>query len=478
MVVLYNVSHWMSTVFFYHGTVLPYLRNPLIIIGVWSFVAHNVIVRLDFDNPAKKAFDLYGHFVIFFVVFRTNSAYVKYWQGSRHLKKMIVQCRELHQTYLCYIKGGMLAQDEEQKRLWEASGVRAKTDATRYILAFLVLTKIHAMLAYDGYCRGFIDNEKWDLLQLHRARVRGLLTKEEFLKIDGLMGLHPTDDQQGPGRSMLFRRRSSNYHPIEKDVSKPRPVCLVIYFLVCLHRDCAVFGRQWGYLERCMNLAASRTHLMLDMFETMSQSISTPAPLPLNHLCKFLMGGYILLFPFMMTNPLDGGFIAVLTSLLISLVVCGLEAISMEIEDPWGEDDNDLNLVEMIHEAEATMYELMVLRKDPSVDNFLWIQPPENSGYPGRFLCLVSERDAVLALWPECTAALPKLACDPVRPYVTSFNLVDHLNTPRSRFAARPGGASLWRLDRWSWSMFTPRKPPEDGARVFTPRTNAQVRQS
>merc|ERR1719327_2030611 len=81
-----------------------------------------------YAGPATK---ILGGFVSFFLIFRTNQAFNRYWKSNRCLKEIQVVARELQQQFVSYMKGGQMADREakpQEYEDWEAYATSAKTD--------------------------------------------------------------------------------------------------------------------------------------------------------------------------------------------------------------------------------------------------------------------------------------------------------------------------------------------------------------
>merc|ERR1719387_2618574 len=158
---------------------------------------------------------------------------------------------------------------------------------------------MHSRMAFDGYMRGSIDSDVLTQVKLDRARLRALLTMEEFEKVDKLLMISDMDGEH--------KKRCCGDAEVTVGTEICGRIChSLLYFMFCLNRDVSVFTKDWGWLERVLNLADGRVSLLMRSFEEMDQNISTPLPLPYQHLCKMLTCLFVLTFPMVMNNPEDG----------------------------------------------------------------------------------------------------------------------------------------------------------------------------
>lgn len=445
--ITYNNRTWLGSLFHLEGTVIPHIYMPVAFIMAWSALVYSAQCRFPEILSGwhmKTPFVLLGKFVSFFLIFRTNGAYRRYWNSNSVLKDVQVASRELHQQYIVYVKGGREAENEKDRVEWEALAMRCKTDATRYLLAFCAAFKLHSRMAFDGYMRGRIDAGMIEQIMIDRARLRGLLTSEEFEIVDSLLRI-----EHSPVSSMSG---GTNY-PVSTEVSG-RACHIILYFLFCLGRDTAIYAKEWGWLERCLNLADVHCALLMRAFEAMDQNICTPLPLPYGHLCKTLMFTFLLAFPFCLNNLSNGLICNVLTPVIIAIAMFGMESISMEIEDPFGDDPNDFAVMRIITAIESSMYETMLCRNEPACDNFVWVQAPEDYRQCAQFVALASEQGAVYAMAPGCSPAQYRPVAFPDRVSASPLNvhLSSFVNAKTSK-STGASGARLWQYDKWSWKV-------------------------
>lgn len=438
--ITYNNRTWLGSLFHIEGTVLPHIKVPVAFIAAWS--ASVYIAQCRFPVLAgwdmKVPFVLLGKFVSFFLIFRTNGAYRRYWSSNSVLKEIQVATRELHQQYIVYVKGGREADNEKDRVEWESLAMRAKTDATRYLLAFCAAFKLHSRMAFEGYMRGSIDGEVVGQVDIDRARLRGLLTEEEFELVDDLLRIEHT-----PKRDAMTGEEE---YAVSTEISG-RACHLILYFLFCLGRDAAVCAKEWGFLERCLNLADGKCGLLMRAFEEMDQNICTPLPLPYGHLCKTLMFTFLLAFPFCLNDMENGLICNIIAPVIIAVAMFGMESISMEIEDPFGDDPNDFAVMRIITAIESSMWETMLCRNEPACANFIWVQAPQEYHDCRQFIALADEQRAVYQMAPGCSPARyrPVAITDPA--HISSV-----LQTRTSK-SSGPSGNRLWQYDKWSWDL-------------------------
>merc|ERR1740129_462989 len=105
--------------------------------------------------------------------------------------------------------------------------------------------------------------------------------------------------------------------------------------------------------------------------------MTTPLPLPYVNLVRTLMVAYLLSVPFFMDYD-EGIFANVAMPTLTAMALLGIDQIGTELENPFGEDANDLDIQEMIINLERELMRLLLWTGDAmSVDRFVWLPVPE-----------------------------------------------------------------------------------------------------
>merc|ERR1719316_709320 len=118
--ILYDNRSWLGSVSHFRGTAIPNIILPVTMVGVWSYMVFILQVQFPtiFALQVAAAHKILGAFVSFFLIFRTNQAYSRYWHCNDCLKEITVNTRELHQQFVVYNKGGILGK-EKDKGGWE-----------------------------------------------------------------------------------------------------------------------------------------------------------------------------------------------------------------------------------------------------------------------------------------------------------------------------------------------------------------------
>mmetsp|Transcript_97701 Transcript_97701/g.223975 ORF Transcript_97701/g.223975 Transcript_97701/m.223975 type:complete len:257 (+) Transcript_97701:680-1450(+) len=116
---------------------------------------------------------------------------------------------------------------------------------------------------------------------------------------------------------------------------------------------------------------------VLTLYDLVNQTICTPTPLPYVNMCRTLLAVYLLLTPF--SIQLDLGWYAnTVVPTLVAVSLLGLDQISTELENPFGDDPNDLDMLDEVgmveHEA---MFLLQMCGDKLAREHYVWKPMPE-----------------------------------------------------------------------------------------------------
>ncbi|CAE7624789.1 unnamed protein product [Symbiodinium microadriaticum] len=384
MVILYSSSEWLEVLFRYAGTVWPHIWGKWLASSLYSIAAYLFALETGLQFGTEHHSMLLPLSVTFLLIFRANEAYARYWLGRSTLSNYISEVREVLLLSIIYVRGGL----ESSIHLFhQGPGVTVpasvkpdhydekarnyRVDVARLSVALAVAFKLHTSIALDGYCFGSLDKEaKW-FLDWDRLRLLQLLTEEEFEIVNRCIGL--AEDESVPETR---RRLASQFHnartlegppsswddefPVRFDQFVRVPVAIVWFLREVLFRNMNdPFNTQpWGIKDRFVGALVHLLSGILESFETAHMVCTTPIPLPYANLCKTLLCFYMISAPFFV-DPSRGWFANTVVPSVISFALLGVDAIATELENPFGDDVNDLDQLEQVHIVEREAMELL-----------------------------------------------------------------------------------------------------------------------
>lgn len=290
---------WFRTTFQLRGSVLKAIYKQVIWCGVFGFF---ISILYYFKLPVSEP--ILGSVIPSIVlglllVFRTNTAYERFWEGRKCWGSMVNHVRNL------------------ARQIWvsvdqiESKDKNEKIAVVNLLVAFSVATKLH---------------------------LRGETVNSE---LEELMSFSK------------YRKLTSMNHP---------PLEIAFWIGDYLQKQ---------YQRNCINsyqLSAMQQLLdsLVDNLGACERILRTPMPLAYAIHLKQLLLLYCMLLPFQIVKELDWwtGFVVA----LISFTLFGIEAIGLEIENPFGYDENDLPLDAICNTMKRNIDDLITL--SPSVQTY------------------------------------------------------------------------------------------------------------
>ncbi|KAJ3125663.1 hypothetical protein HK098_008323 [Nowakowskiella sp. JEL0407] len=286
--------HQHSSEFFfrYHGSVIPRVFVPTMIMSIWATV---VVVLFNYTSIFKGwltnspiLITLLGVVLGLLLVFRTNTAYDRYWEGRKLWSNVETQIRNLARV------------------IWV--GVHAPGAAKLSPLEYgEKLGAMNLLMAYVTGTKHYLRNES------------GFLYKD-----------------LGPYLQHLPEYAKAEITPELEERIIPIDVThhLAAYVAICRekgHIDASV----QTYMNNCIGS-------LVDTFTQFTRVKMSPIPIAYAVHLRQILILYILSVPFQTVVLMNWATIPVV--FISSFMLLGIEAIGGEIENPFGLDINDLDM--------------------------------------------------------------------------------------------------------------------------------------
>lgn len=288
-------SQWLQLAFKLKGSVLLAIYPRVIAFGFFGvFVSLLYYFKLPVSQPIFES--VIPSIVLgLLLVFRTNTAYDRFWEGRKCWGSMVNDTRNLAREI--WVSIDEINPEDKNNKI-----------AMLYLLvAFSVATKLHL--------RGEPVNNELEELMGH----------SKYLKLTSM---------NNPPLEIAFW--IGNY--LQKQYNRK---CVNTYQLIALQ-------------ELLNNL--------VDSLGACERILKTPIPLAYAIHLKQLLLIYCLLLPFQMVESL--GWYTGLIVALVSFTLFGIEAIGLEIENPFGYDENDLQLDGICQTMKRNIDDLITLTPD------------------------------------------------------------------------------------------------------------------
>lgn len=404
--IYYNTTDWVGAIFRYDGTVWASVLYKWMALTCWvgTFYVIQVFENLDLGTMGHSVL---GHTLSFLLVFRANSAYAKYWMGRTLCTNVFLLLRDLVMIWIQAFAGGkrirrwrwrndLGIQEGDYKEHFEpyidqADKIRTEelTHMVRYCLCIAISFKMHLRLM-DGFLNGGVDKEQKYRIDWDRFRMRQLLNADEFRQIDRALlrtgscweGLNLDDLDQA--REIFEAGEPPEDWEDEYEIRiaptmRVYQVLIFNVFEICMRNmnNMKLQDRPYAVKERFVPNLNSFLTKIAKVYDFVNQIIATPLPFPYFHLAKCLLMLFFLTYPMAIKADL-GVYACVVEYSFMSLALLGVDAIATELENPFGDDDNDLDVLSLISHFESEALHFLKLAGEyNALDNFVWQDMPE-----------------------------------------------------------------------------------------------------
>ena len=397
--IIYDDRSWLRVIFRWRGSILPEVWPRILLLVLVIYASYELLGwqhwRFSMLTESEKNLQMLGGTMSFLLIFRANQANARYWEGRTYISRFFADVRDYVMFFNLYIRGGRrtvnwdcgnkfaLIEEDDNDELAR----RARINAVRLCIAFAVMLKTHTRLQHSGFCFGRISRRtKW-AIDWDRFRLRQLLKDWEFSMVDDLFNIH-CHNQSTTLEEFVEQFRDYDSGPpsdwpshFKVTTTPAARAHLALAYLIkenlVMNMNDAFNSLPHGLKERLVPLMAGLLKSALDSYEGITVIISTPLPLPYVCLCKLLLTVWMALFPFT-EDPGLGLFGGVFVPIFVMLALLGIDAISTELEDPFGDDANDLDISEQIASLESEALALLELSGDVKArDAFVWRRLPQ-----------------------------------------------------------------------------------------------------
>ncbi len=287
---------WLQIAFLLKGSVIQSIYQRVIACGLFGVLVSMLYhLKLPVSHPWTEG--VIPSIVLgLLLVFRTNTAYERFWEGRKVWGNIVNDVRNLARRVWVTVDERILESRDN------------KMEVLRLIVAFAVATKIHL--------RGESVNNELETL-MPTARYLTLKT------------------MNNPPLEIAFW--IEDYLQLQYNLN-----CINSYQLIAM--------------QELLNS-------LVDCLGACERILKTPIPLAYTIHLKQVLLVYCFLIPFELVEGL--GWWTGLSVALISFTLFGVEAIALEIENPFGYDPNDLPLDTICNTMKRNIEDLMTLT--PSV---------------------------------------------------------------------------------------------------------------
>ncbi|KAK6515731.1 hypothetical protein TWF281_004321 [Arthrobotrys megalospora] len=308
------------------GSVLPGLILPMLFVtawAVWITCVHILVTQLNINSVLLTVL---GFLVGLALSFRSSTAYERYNDGRKCWSSLALNVRNLARIIWVHIH--------------EREGEKAEEDlldkltALNLLLAFCVSLK-HKLRHQPEYdykdLQGLITNLQTFAKQAHHeGDIAPRKTLSTSQRISNYLGI-----------TFLQKRPAQRYKAYKKAGMLHGNLPLEIMTYLSSYIDASI-AKGALPISACQSMAMAYLGGMNDAFTNCERISQTPLPIAYNIVISQITWLYVLFLPFQLVATLK--WVTIPGTLIAAYIILGFAAIGREIEDPFGDDVNDLNL--------------------------------------------------------------------------------------------------------------------------------------
>ncbi|KAG5988644.1 hypothetical protein E4U43_004684 [Claviceps pusilla] len=310
-----------------HGSILPKMILPLIFVGLWStaITAVNTLVGTKSLAVDSVLLTVLGFVVGLGLSFRNSTAYERYAEGRKYWAMLVLASQTLGRIFWIH---GLDRPDVDPR-----DSILRKLTSMNLLVAYAVSLK-HA-LRFEPYT-AYPD------LQNLVGHLNTFAKEATQTDTSSSVGVPKKNFFKGVGEYLGVSFAASNPRKTLKKASRPLgnlPLEILNHLAVTIdhmvHHDQLKVSMQ-------QTLAYNNLTLLNDVMTGCERVLNTPLPIAYTISISQITWVYVVLLPFQLVGKL--GWISIPATIAAAYIILGLLFIGREIENPFGQDVNDLPL--------------------------------------------------------------------------------------------------------------------------------------
>lgn len=288
----YNNQNSLHQIFTLKGTIIRDISPQIVLYTCISTIVAVINYYYTEININQTPWVIVGGALGLLLVFRTNTAYDRYWEGRKLFGTIGACTRNLAISFLCH---------------WDSKGKSMEQEKIKFL---------HLLIAFPKLAKGHLREEKdlsevKSLLAVCSEKEKAFLVESNHLPI-----------------SIVFMLKTILSKGLKTGQIHPNAI-------ISMETDLNTLLTSVGGCDRIK---------------------TTPIPFAYFAHIKILLIIFCATLPIGLVDSL--GWFTVLATTFISFAFIGIEAIGVEIEDPFGQDPNDLPLEGICIGVEAHLVNL------------------------------------------------------------------------------------------------------------------------
>ncbi|KAK6525175.1 hypothetical protein TWF694_005321 [Orbilia ellipsospora] len=336
------------------GSVMPGLIIPMSFVAAWAVWVTCVDQLVTSLSINSLLLTVLGFLVGLALSFRSSTAYERYNDGRKCWGNLTLNVRNMARLIWIHVKERPDSATED---------LLDKLTAMNLLLAFCVALK-HKLRHQPEYdykdLKGLISHLQTFAKEAHSEipRRKALAAHQRISSYLGITFL-----EKSPTHRYKAWKKAGKHHgnlPLE-----------IMTYLSSYVND--VIGAGCMPMPACQSMVMSYLGGMNDALTNCERISQTPLPVAYNIVISQITWLYVLFLPFQLVLTLK--WIAIPGTLISAYIILGFAAIGREIEDPFGDDVNDLNLDRYCESIAIELDMIMSVAPAKASD---WMSRPDN----------------------------------------------------------------------------------------------------
>eukprot|EP01052_Picozoa_sp_SAG31_P022921 SAG31_NODE_1850_length_7082_cov_7.264786_4_plen_406_part_00 len=340
----YDAGSMLKIIFTMKGSVLKIVWPQMAFtagLAIFATMLRAGMGEQDYIIKDIKGHSTLGTALAFLVVFRSNLSYGRYWDGRGQLGVAVKSGRELMRHVVCFTRLPKLSTEKQTDPLNPKENAFKVMEMTMVDIQRLINCLFHSMvLAVQNFDTGH-NPPPYDIDA--ELVAPGWLTPEEKALIE---------KAERCGRDIPD--------------NKGRPALISV---LLSHKIYYLYHRGWmnaAVLKKCDTNVSD----LIGAWMACEKIVGTPMVFPYTQMLSMFMVLFVFTFPFPLAHlffneeaELNGFFITPFIAALVSFAFFGMNSVGIEIENPFGDDENDLNIAGMLKRVDLDTKAMLDLLK-------------------------------------------------------------------------------------------------------------------
>lgn len=309
-----------------HGSILPKMIVPLLFLAAWASLITCISQLVHSLEIESTLLTVTGFVVGLALSFRSSTAYERYSEGRKYWSQLLLNCRNLARMIWVHVK---------ERHGEEGEGDLGKQDLLAKLAALNLLNAFAVSLKHRLRFEPSIEYPDLQPLISHLHTFAGSADQEPLRE-------SKVSSWKSTGQSLGLSFAESNPRKLVKRSKENlgnTPLEVLTYLGAYLEST---------FRDGTLTIPAHQTQVMnylialTDVLTGVERVVNTPLPVAYSISISQITWAYVVALPFQLLKYL--GWVTIPGAILAGYIILGIAQIGGELENPFGQDPNDLPL--------------------------------------------------------------------------------------------------------------------------------------